>query len=187
MKTILFIIISFSAILLLQSCQCHSGWGYSTISNNYFPQKSWSDTTHYYLVMREIGINNSEIMIDSSEVNNYFKNKYFSVSEKEQVFYLKKQYPLYPLINCPFGNESEICIHSWYLKSKKQDVIFEFGLYYGGFALNHIYLLENDNAKAIGVNDLCDMKYKDRNRLRKLYIKRFEEEILQLMKPYFTK
>jgi hypothetical protein len=128
------------------------------------------------------------IKLDSSQVNKYFKNVYFSVPEKKYIFESGKLYPLYPLISCSIGVQKVkgYCRPTWYLKSPNNDLIFELGLYYRGFLLANVYEINDDVIlKNIGRYVLCDMPRVQRKQLQKEYILRFETEILPLMKPYF--
>jgi uncharacterized protein YnzC (UPF0291/DUF896 family) len=177
----------FVGFIFLQSCNCYQfAGGIGAIKDGYFSSRKSDRTIDYIRILDKIGEDHPNLKIDSLQVNNYFKESYFSLSEKKQIFDSGKPYPLHPLISCPF-KDGVNCKSIWYLMSPNNDLIFEIGLFYQGFSLTHIHSVNDKfKTKSIGVYELCDMPRKERNILRKEYVKRFEEEILPIMQPYFN-
>jgi hypothetical protein len=155
------------------------GWGYSTISGGYLPQKSWSDSIHYFNEMNKFLTENPNFILSKNDIKEF----QFPLSWLENFDEGKE------IIDCPTCIEGRecVCIHQWFLTNREKNIAFCVGLYYGGFAINEVYISRDNKLLRISQYELCDMKKKERRKLRKKIINTFEVEILPIMKPYFTK
>ena len=179
MKRVLFIGLLFS-LPFLQSCSCFLGWGYSGIKGGYFRYTKARDTVVYQQIMQQIGNRYPELLLRRDDPVLDSLKKYFTyigvIKRLKDTSILS---PIYPVKDF-FG------LSSWYIKSTNKDLVYVIGLYAGEMALSDIYIIKNNKVdKRVTAYNLCSLPSSERRRLRKYYIKRFEEEIIPLMKPYF--
>lgn len=172
MKILIFIVL----IYTINSCILYNG--ISTISKPYIHKKEWKDTVLFRNAFNQFKKENSKFCLDSIIVRKIVENFREPKIIDSSIY---KPDSWYPKITCNFDRNLYPCIYSWYLISEDKSLIFEMGLFESGICIWHLKKLENEKYIVINENDLK----KNNKQLEKFVLKRFETEILPLLKPYF--
>jgi len=172
MRNSILILIYFS----LLNFSCYTA-GYTTISSIKIPSVSPAKIDSVIILMEKFKEEHPELMVDSNVVNTYLNktNYYYDLIETEQIYSNKRLYPLYPIYNWDG-------LYSWYLFSPDKTSIYKIGLYANGFAISSILIFQDGKYKN---HSKLNQHEKDIKRVEIAYVKKFNNELLPLLRTYF--